>query len=318
LANDEKSANERLRHAITRAGLEPEHLADAIEVDEKTVQRWLAGRVPHPRLRRRVARQLERDEHELWPEVAAAPPEDEDAGGEILGAWAHAADTGVPDWRELLDEAVEQVELLDYSLLDILSAGGTTDTLAAKAASGTKVRILIAATDSVWVAVRAAALGHTEDHIGRSQLAVEIETARGYLEPLTVVDGIQLRQIYADPGYRILRFDGEMLISLNLHSTPATQAPLLHLRRGQADGVFDRFAAHLHTLSRGAGLPIDPSPQHYLDPRTHPDRYEPLTADSFERAKQERGPRGGEGADRPSKPIEVVRAELRRPPEPTG
>jgi transcriptional regulator with XRE-family HTH domain len=318
LANEERSANERLRHAITRAGLEPEQLADAIEVDEKTVQRWLAGRVPHPRLRRRVARQLERDEHELWPEVATAAPQDEDAGGEILGAWAHAADTGVPDWRELLDEAVDRVELLDYSLLEILSASGTIDTLAAKAASGCGVRTLIAAPDSLWVALRAAALGQPEDHIGRSLLAVEVETARGYLEPLTGNEGVELRQISADPGYRILRFDDQMLISPHLHAISSTQSPLLHLRRGQADGVFDRFASHFENLSRGASDQIDPTPARYPDPGANPDRYQPLTAETQKQQKDHERQRRPEHAYRPSRPTEQVRAELRRPPEPSG
>jgi hypothetical protein len=157
-----------------------------------------------------------------WPDVATAPAEDNEIS-EIEGAWAHADDPGVPDWRELLEGAIERVELFDYSLIDILAADGVTDTLAAKAGSGCRVRILISAPDSIWVRARAHALAQDEDYIGRSRLALEIETARGYLEPLTQVDGIALREIYADPGHRILRFDEQMLVSPNLHGTPVAK-----------------------------------------------------------------------------------------------
>src|SRR5207244_13422196 len=47
----DKMANERLRSAMAKAGKDIANLADATAVDPKTVQRWLAGRVPHPRHR---------------------------------------------------------------------------------------------------------------------------------------------------------------------------------------------------------------------------------------------------------------------------
>lgn len=304
--------NERLRQAIYQAGLDPERLADLIEVDVKTVYRWLSGRTPYPRLRTRVIRALGREEHELWPEVAAAPPLDLESGGEILGAWARADDPGAPDWQELVEEATVQVELLDYSLIDILAAESTIDALAAKADSGCRVRILISAPDSIWVRARAKSIGQDEeDYIGRSRLELEIETARGYLESLAGTDAVDLRQLYADPGHRILRFDEEMLVSPNLTGTPTAEAPLLHLRQQQDGGLFDQFAAHLAALARDT-VQIEPAPELYPDPRTHPDRYQPLTADTYRQLDQllKRDPENTESA---SRPIEQVRAELRRP-----
>ncbi len=99
--------NERLRAAIRQAGLEPEQLAELVEVDIKTVGRWLSGGNPYTKHRTKVARALGREEHELWPELAAAPAErdHEDTRGEIQGAWAHPDDPDIPDWRELLEEA---------------------------------------------------------------------------------------------------------------------------------------------------------------------------------------------------------------------
>lgn len=45
------SANEQLKAAMNRAGLDADQLAQQVGVDAKTVLRWLSGHVPHPRIR---------------------------------------------------------------------------------------------------------------------------------------------------------------------------------------------------------------------------------------------------------------------------
>jgi transcriptional regulator with XRE-family HTH domain len=301
--------NERLRQAISQAGLEPEQLADQVEVDIKTLQRWLAGRTPHPRLRARLARALGRDEHELWPELAIEVPEDSKSGGEIRGAWAHADDEGVPDWQELLEEAVDQIELLGDSLIDVVSSDGVIDTLAEKGNSGARVRILISASDSIWVTATAQQLGQKEDYIGRSQLRLEIETARAHLEPLAGHADIDLRQFYADPGHTILRFDDQMLVIPRLHGTSSADAPLLHLQRLGNGGLFDQFARHLHAIAERASETILPAPDLYPNPSTNPDRYEPLTKARYEHELEVARHRQ---LGKASRPVEEVRAEIRR------
>src|SRR4030081_3349898 len=64
---DVTMANERLRAAMAKAGKDILSLACATEVDPKTVQRWLAGRVPHPRHRWAIASILDEEEGHLWP-----------------------------------------------------------------------------------------------------------------------------------------------------------------------------------------------------------------------------------------------------------
>ncbi|MFD1324357.1 helix-turn-helix domain-containing protein [Micromonospora sonneratiae] len=61
--------NEPLRLAMSAAGETCESLAEKVGVDAKTVGRWLSpGRVPHPRHRRAVARVLQKDAMELFPD----------------------------------------------------------------------------------------------------------------------------------------------------------------------------------------------------------------------------------------------------------
>src|SRR5581483_2025378 len=118
--------------------------------------RWLAGRTPHPRYRARVAKAVGREQQALWPELTAAPAEQEpELLGEIQAAWTSASQAGAPDWRLLLAGAVDQIDLLDYSLSDLLAETGTIETLAAKAGSRCLVRVLIAAPDSIWVSAAA-------------------------------------------------------------------------------------------------------------------------------------------------------------------
>jgi transcriptional regulator with XRE-family HTH domain len=59
--------NEPLRAAIAARGLEIESFARLVGVHPKTVQRWLSGRLPHPRHRWKACDILQRPESELWP-----------------------------------------------------------------------------------------------------------------------------------------------------------------------------------------------------------------------------------------------------------
>jgi hypothetical protein len=59
---DHPVANERLRTAIGNAQIDVDQIAEATNVDPKTVQRWLAGRVPHPRHRWKVSQLVGQEE----------------------------------------------------------------------------------------------------------------------------------------------------------------------------------------------------------------------------------------------------------------
>jgi len=61
--------NEVLRVALARSGHTVESLAERVQVDPKSVTRWIAkGRVPHPRNRHLTAVALGVDPAELWPD----------------------------------------------------------------------------------------------------------------------------------------------------------------------------------------------------------------------------------------------------------
>ena len=249
-------ANERLRQALHRAGLDVEELAEKAEVDAKTVGRWLGGRVPRPRSRAKVAQALGVEEIDLWPDIAA-PSLTRDHGRELAGVYASASDIRAPHWRELMQTAREHIDLLDYTLHDILTAPGTIDLLREKADAGCHVRILIAHPKSIWVTSLSQQLGEDQpDEHGNTALDLEIQQSLDQLKPLAGHPGIELYTHWAERANSILRFDDQMLVTLHLYATPDSQAPVLHIHRRGDNGLFDQFADHLDVIREQASDPI--------------------------------------------------------------
>src|SRR5258708_39826372 len=80
--------NEALRRALFRADLGEDAVSARLGVDPKTVRRWLDGRLPYPRLRLHLAKLLDVDETDLWPELMAARA-DSVRPAEVVASYAH-------------------------------------------------------------------------------------------------------------------------------------------------------------------------------------------------------------------------------------
>jgi hypothetical protein len=187
------------------------------------------------------------------------------------------------------------------------------DLLATKAAAGTTIRILTAAPDSGWVSATAIQLQQDHpDYLARTDLQREIDLARGYLQPLIRHGEIEVYEFYAERVKTILRFDDEMLLTLHLWGTPGAQAPLMRLRRHHDDGLFDQFATHLEEILNHTSQPLEPDPDHYPDPRQHPDRYKPITKQSYRQLAQAIQERIRQNDPAHEERIAEVRQELRR------
>lgn len=72
LGDGQTMANERLRTALLHNGLTPQAVAASLQVDAKTVERWITkSRVPYPKYRYALAALLREPEDALWPEVSS-------------------------------------------------------------------------------------------------------------------------------------------------------------------------------------------------------------------------------------------------------
>jgi transcriptional regulator with XRE-family HTH domain len=278
------SENFRLRAALTKAGMLPDDLADRAEVDIKTVGRWLGGRTPHPRFRARVAHALDTDELELWPE-AKPTRTTEDPFKEIAGAWTSSGDPSAPDWTSMLNATGEQIDLLDLTHHGLLTPPGIVEKLAAQATRGAQLRILIAAAGSIYLTVHDQELGREPDPDGRPVSEREREETLKALAPLASQPRVEVREFVAAVPHTILRFDDELLTILRLHGLDRSQAPLLHVRRRQDDGLFDQLTAHFDRTWNTAAEQLEPdNDPGEPDDEAQPDHQEPPPAERTTKA----------------------------------
>ncbi len=232
---------------MTQSGLSTDRLAEAVEVDPKTVWRWTnKGVVPRRvGLKARVANVLGVDESEIWP----APPrsdvmrEDREVTEEVVTVWAHRADAPKARWWEMLSDAEASIDLLGYAMQFLPEDHSRLDRLLIdKAIAGCRIRIALANPDSPYVAER-----DDEEGLGGT-FPDRIRTTIDHFEALVGVDGIDLRLHETRMYNSIFRGDDQMFVTPHLYALKGYRAPLLHLRRSADDGIFDGFAAHFERV----------------------------------------------------------------------
>jgi transcriptional regulator with XRE-family HTH domain len=207
--------NEPLRTAITRAGLTLEEFADIVQVDVKTVQRWLAGRTtPYVRNRARVAGALDTTERALWPDAAPAPATPDAVEptthepGDVVAGYAYSSDPAAPKPAELLGAAVERIEIV---IPNLAAQPGVVALLRARAADGCPICILI-------------------------------EHPNEQVEALLDIDAIDVRASPTGVDHILYRADDEILLALRHISFADQSPPMIHLRQATYGGLFDRLA----------------------------------------------------------------------------
>jgi transcriptional regulator with XRE-family HTH domain len=206
--------NEQLRTAITGAGLSLDEFADIVQVDVKTVRRWLAGRTPYPRHRTRVAGALDTTEHALWPDAVPAPATSDapepttHEPGDVVAGYAYSSDPVAPRPGALLGAAAERIEIL---IPNLTSQTELVALLRARAADGCRISIIIEEPDA-------------------------------RIEPLLDIDAIEVRASSAGVSHILYRADDQILLALRHIRFREQSLPLIHLRQATYGGLFDRLA----------------------------------------------------------------------------
>jgi transcriptional regulator with XRE-family HTH domain len=237
-----KGMNDRLRVAMASKGIEIEALARLVGVDPKTVQRWLAGRVPHPRHRWKTCDILGRSEQELWPNVglgASGAPHT----SEVVAAYAHRADAPSQLWVGMLNRVRTNLDLLGFAMLFYPEQHpDLPQIIQDKCAAGLRVRIALADPDGAEVRSRDALEGLAGTLPGR------IRSTVSHLEPLSSTLGVEIRY-HSIPLYNALyRFDDQMLVTPYLYKLRGYQHPMLHLKRLGPAGVFESYAQQFEAI----------------------------------------------------------------------
>ncbi|MFE6645642.1 XRE family transcriptional regulator [Nocardioides sp. NPDC057772] len=226
--------NERLAAAMRSAGVSQVRLAYEIDVDPKTVERWIAqGRTPHPRRRAAVAALLGCEQSQLWD----VQVEHSDAiAPEVVALYAHRADTPKELWLNLLTSAQRDIWLLANASLFLPEENPVAiEILRKKAAAGVRVRILLGDPDSPEAELRGVEERLYDAIPGRIRMAI------AYYRPLLGEPGIDFRQHTTTLYNSIFVFDDQMLINQHIYGAYGYIAPILHLRRMPGHDMFETY-----------------------------------------------------------------------------
>jgi lambda repressor-like predicted transcriptional regulator len=217
--------NERLRAALLERGLTPAVLGDEIGVDQKTVERWIAGRQPYRKYRYVVAARLGVDEVYLWPDALSRDQVAVASESEVLAVYPHRSDVPRDAWGRLFGAAEREIGVLVYSGLFLAEDAVTQKVLADKARSGVRVRILLGDPDSPQVAERGKDEG-VDDMMG-----ARIRNALVLYRTLRAIEGAEFRFHSTILYNSIYLADDQLLVNTHVYGVPAFRAPVWHLRK---------------------------------------------------------------------------------------
>jgi hypothetical protein len=223
-----------LRRALFLARLSEEDVAAQLDVDPKTVRRWLEGRLPYPRHRLAMSRLVEVDESDLWPgvhaaRVAQAQPE------EIKAVYPHRWAVPHAVWRELFESAQLEIDILAYSALFLVDDVDLLGVFADKARAGVRVRIALAAPDSAHIAERGAQGGISDS------IDAKIRNALTLYKTLLDVGNVELRLHQTTLHSSLYLADNDLLVNQHAYGILAANSIVFHLRRGDANDMFTRY-----------------------------------------------------------------------------
>lgn len=228
--------NERLRGAIAAAGLTLEGVASTVEVDPKTVERWVTkARVPHRSTRLALAELLQAKETYLWPSVADDPRTRSASRAELVEFYPSRASVPLDLWVSLIEEARECFDLLAFAGLFLPESVELVPRLVRRARDGVRVRVLLGDPDSAAVALRGQEEGLDEGMAHRIRLSLR------YFEDARSAPGLDVRDHGTTLYASLFRADDQLLANTHVYGAPAAQSPVLHLQRIPGGRVFDHY-----------------------------------------------------------------------------
>jgi hypothetical protein len=219
-------ANERLRALLLERRTTTAKLAEAVQVDAKTVERWIvAGRVPYRKHRYGVAAFFGVDESYIWPDALDHEQIVSASESEIIAVYPYRRAVPRDAWGHLFGQAEREIGILAYSCYFLAEDAGLRQLLAEKADSGVRVRILLGDPESPFVLQR----GQSEG-IGDTMPA-KVRSAIAMFRPLQSVPNVEIRLHGTILYNSIFRGDDQVFVNTHIYGVMANNAPFFHLRK---------------------------------------------------------------------------------------
>ena len=228
--------NETLCRALLQARLTEEDVATRLQVDPKTVRRWLEGRMPYLRHRWALAALLGADEAGLWPqlrdpwsrtvEVQAVYPRRDAVPREV--------------WLRHFGSAQREIAILNGSALFLAKDQRVLGALADRASAGVQVRICLTDPDAHGVV--------PGDRLKRGdEPPAHVRRALDLYEPLRANGNVELR-LHGNVLYHsIYVADRQLLVSPQVFAIPGERAPVLRLEQAALGSLASEY---LEALAR--------------------------------------------------------------------
>lgn len=224
-----------------------------VDVETKTVERWLSNptRAPHPRTRDRVSDALGVSVDVLWPKSVRSTVK-VGADREIVSAYPYRNACPTSVWSDLIDQASQNITFAGYTNYFIWQEQPRlADRLRRKARDGCRIRFL---------------LGDPESEVTRQREEIEdvpltvstrIRITLDALEKMRDrAPGLEARFSDQHIALSVFSFDDQMLVTPHLSSLLGHDSPMFHLRRLSDDGLYDRFAGHVAALWEGSSRSV--------------------------------------------------------------
>ncbi|WP_344836173.1 XRE family transcriptional regulator [Kribbella ginsengisoli] len=221
-----KSPNERLRRAMAEHGLTNLALAEELDVNVKTVVRWITeSRIPYPRYRYQLATRFKVDESYLWPDALPRSRAVAVSQSEIVQVYPHRADMPRDDWLRLFKSAKDEIGVLVYAGLFFAEDTGLERILLRKAKAGVRVRVMLGDPNDAHITERG-----EEEGIGDG-LASKIRNALLLFRKLRETEGIEFRLHRTVLYNSIYVVDDQLLVNTHIYGLAAARAPIWHLKK---------------------------------------------------------------------------------------
>jgi lambda repressor-like predicted transcriptional regulator len=253
---DRPAARVRERNTLLSAHMDAKALTTAAlarksGIDQRTIERWLDGETkPQRENANAVARALECEPHELWPQLFS-PPRESAAGAIPAIFFPSRAHVPRDTWADLFDAASKQIDICVYGgtfLFDTVPR--FLDLARAAARRGALIRFI--AGDPTSEAVHQRGIEEQIEH----SLADRCRMTIRRLKPIADEPNVSIK-VHGTPLYTsIFRADSTMVVNPHVYGSPASDNPVFVLRQDTSAPVpwetyttaFERIWATAHLV----------------------------------------------------------------------